>query len=266
MTSVTKEDILLAYDCANWFFKNRPDNQVKKAEEYEYNQFHLALPFYTMPFDLENRVLFKDEPSGVNGFTAVYKNRFILAFDSSDSSNDWKTNFLYRQMHMPYESHKSSLVKMHSGYANGWMKVRDQVHAAFKTSGLKELLVCGYSMGGGVAPIAALDIQYNFNVPTDMVRVVIGDGPRVFNFDGTIKYNKRIPNTIRVKWGNDLVTKLPMPWLGFYHIGQELHFGPTERWWKFSLLAHDPARGSYNSIMYRLPDGPVDPSWLSYHR
>lgn len=36
--TITKEDILLMYDCTNWFFKNRPDNELRKAEEYKYGE------------------------------------------------------------------------------------------------------------------------------------------------------------------------------------------------------------------------------------
>jgi hypothetical protein len=264
--TITRKDILLAYDCVNWFFKNRPDNTSKKAEGYKYNKHHLAIPFYTMPFDIADRRQFSDYKSGVNGFTATYNDMFIVALDSSDNARDWKSNFGYRQKVMPYAESASSKVRMHGAYAEGWMRVRNDVHQAFIESHCKSVLVCGYSMGGGVAPICALDFQYTFEIPSDMIKCVIGDGPRVFNKAGMESYNRRVPNTIRLKWGNDIVTKLPPPFFGFWHVGKELHLGPTERWWKMSLLDHDPARGEYNSIVYRLEDGPIDESWLKIHR
>ena len=260
---VTKQDILLTYDCANWFFKNRPDNPTKKAEEYKYGTYHLAIPFYTLPFDFTNRVLFNDKKSGVNGFTAMYEDTFILSFDASDSARDWETNFLYFQKTMPYAASARSPVRIHGGYVTGWMEVRDDILATFKASRAKKILVGGYSMGGGLAPIAALDIQYNFNIASENIHVVIGDGPRAFNKAGVHSYNKRVPNTIRIKWGNDAVTKVPPPLFGFRHVGQKLHLGPAEHWWKISLFNHDPGRGEYNSIMYQLPDGVVEPKWLS---
>ncbi len=265
--TITKNDILLAYDCANWFFKNRPDNKKKKAEEYSYSKHHLAIPFYTMPFELTDRRYFNDYSSGANGFTAVYNAEiFVVAFDSSDNARDWRSNFKYQQKIMPYAESATSKVRMHGAYAEGWMRLRDEIHRAFTRSRCKQVLVCGYSMGGGMAPICALDLQFTFQLAEDAIKCIIGDGPRVFNKAGKVSYNRRVPNTIRLKWGNDIVTKLPPPWFGFYHIGKELHFGPAAHWWKFSFLDHDPGRGAYNSIMYRLEDGPVGLGWLTEKR
>jgi len=261
-TQVTKRDILIVYDAANWFFKNRPDNPARRGEEYSGHA--LAIPFYTMPFDFKNLKTFEETEYSVNGFTAMVDDTFVIAFDSSDDAQDWKTNFGWKQMIMPYAESKNSAVRMHGDYARGWMNIRQEIMARFRDSKAKKVLVGGYSMGGGMSPIAALDFQYNFNLKPEDVHCVIGDGPRVFNEAGRDSYNSRVPNTVRVKWGNDAVTKVPMTFLGFRHVGQMLHFGPKERWWKISYLNHDPGLGEYNSIMYQLEDGEIPGDRLIY--
>ena len=262
---ITKQDLLLAYDIASWFFTNHPAEPDKKNPAYDYKHHQFQIPFYTLPFHLARREMFEDKATGIEGFTSNHGDTFIIAIDSTETDSGWRTNLTYFQKTMPYRNKKSKVL-IHGAYANAWAAVRWLIQGRFAASGLSNVFVCGYSMGGGLAPIAALDMQYTFGLRVENIKCVIGDGPRVFNKAGMKSYNKRVPNTIRMKWGNDIVTKAPPPFFGFWHVGQVMHLGPREHWWRMSPFDHDPGRGEYSSIMYLLPDGIIEPRWLSVHR
>lgn len=123
---------------------------------------------------------------------------------------------------------------MHGRYADGYMAIRGFIHDSYKPG--TPIIVGGYSQGGGLAPICALDMQYNFNPPS--IECIVLNAPRVFNKAGQESYNKRVPNTQRYVWGNDIVSKAPPTLFGFRHIGTEKHFGPKKEWWKFNIEDH----------------------------
>ena len=181
---------------------------------------------------------FRDEKTGVEGYCGVYREHFVILFRQTDEDKDWITNLLYFKKKMPYASSKGSKVRIHGRYSDGYisMSVRGIIHAEYTKYTGHPIFVGGFSQGGGLAPICALDMQYNFN-PADIECVMISP-PRVFNEAGLKSYHCRVPNTTRYIWGNDIVTKVPPTFFGFTHVGKEKHFGPARVWWKFSFKAH----------------------------
>jgi predicted lipase len=200
---------------------------------------------------LQNK--FKDKKSSIEGYTTVVSDMFVVVFAQTNNVIDWITNFLFRFKTMPYPASKGSKVKIHSGYVKGWMRLRNDIHERIKQSGKSKVFITGYSMGGGVAPIAALDIQYNFGLSEDQITCVAMEGPRVFNLAGIRSYAKRVPDTIRTKYGNDIVTKVPPPW-SFKHVDIGIHFGPRDRWWKFSIKDHDTRKSGLYQAIQGMPD------------
>ena len=183
-------------------------------------------------------VFFRDTGTGVEGQCGEYDGHFCILFRQTDERKDWLTNLLYFKKSMPYLASKQSKVRIHGRYSAGYvsLSVRGIIHAEYlKHQGLP-IFVGGFSQGGGLAAICALDMQYNFN-PTDIECIMISP-PRVFNEAGLKSYHCRVPNTTRYIWGNDIVTKVPPTFFGFTHVGKEKHFGPARVWWKFSFKAH----------------------------
>lgn len=260
--NMTKQDLKIAMAAALWMYHNSPDRSASQAAQ---SKTITSVPFPELNKTLTSVVLFEDKKTSVNGMTGILDDTFLITFDASVDAQDWLTDLFFFKRVMPYKGHESSPVRMHGGYAAGWLAVRDGVHAAFRASGLSKVFVCGYSMGGGLAPIGALDMQYTFKLNPDRIKCLAGDGPRVMNKAGMISYNARVPNTIRSKIGNDIVTKVPPPAWGFWHIAKQYHTGAKESWWKMSVKDHL----NFDSLIIDinlLPDGPIDEKLLNWHR
>lgn len=190
---------------------------------------------------------FKDEKTGVDGYCIKHDNIFVVLFSASNEDKDWITNFTFWKMGSfiwkllkrkiyPYGDPKNTKVRIHGGFAEGYLSVKPVIQKAFKESGCEYIIVLGYSMGGGLAPICALDLQYNNDLSFE--KIGCGhSGPKVFNKEGKRSYDLRVPCTARYKYGNDIVTKVP-PFIDNYHVGEYYHIGPKEKWWKLSFKDH----------------------------
>jgi len=185
-----------------------------------------------------------DEKTGIDVSYGIHNDTFVIAFQKTDRHFiDWLTNFIFVLRKNPYLVSKRSKVKMHSGYANAYMNIRDGLHLDYIKNHKEKVLVIGYSQGGGLAQICALDFQYIFN-PT--LEVITGGSPKVFNKAGVASFNKRVPNSIRYTYGGDLVPKLPFDFLGFKHVDTHFHFGGNEKGIHF--MDHDPSIGLWAEI------------------
>lgn len=192
---------------------------------------------------------FRDNESGIEGFTKKLDNVFLLIFKATNESKDWITDLsawdfkrllvgFFGKKSYPYGDPSDTKIRIHDAYVKGYLKVKKEIQDAYIASGCNEICVIGYSMGAGLAPIAALDLQYNNNLAEDKIGCGIGDGPRVFNKAGADSFNRRVPNACRYKYGNDLVAKVPPAIFGFRHVGEYHHLGPKEHWFQFSVLDH----------------------------
>jgi len=196
---------------------------------------------------------FNDPKSGVDVFIR-HKDGYTIveAFYTEGvwPSIDWRTNFrfLFTKWKRPDCARPDSKIKVHGGYFNGWAAIRERVLTAVDGD---KVLVCGLSMGGGLASIIAVDIQYNKNPPE--LYCFDFDGPKVWNKAGRDSFNKRVPNAYKIKNGNDIVTKVPP---GYYYAGKKIHIGSPEHWWKFSIVDHNYFR-NYKQILTdltKIPD------------
>ncbi len=198
----------------------------------------------------EPKATFRDDVTGVEGYTTIDNDTFIVVFKCSNEERDWYTNFnffhepnlfttLFTKKVYPYGNPSDSKVRFHGKYAQGYMAVRGYVWSAYQKSGLKEVFVCGYSMGAGVAPICALDIQYNFKLAESEVGCGFS-GPRCVNKAGQISYNNRVPLTYSLMYGRDFIAMIPPEWLGFYPVGEQHTFTDPDRkyFFPFSIKDH----------------------------
>lgn len=200
---------------------------------------------------------FRDDKTGIEGYTKIDEGIFIIVAKASNEDVDWITDFKIWDLrkfwkglrkYYPYGNPKDTKVRIHQGFAKGYLSVRESIHQAFRDSKCEYVFVTGYSMGGGIAPIIALDLQYNFNLAEDKICCSF-DGPRCFNKAGVESFNRRVPNSVFLKYGNDIVTKLPPPILGFKHAGiKKLQFGTEEKWYKMSVKDHAAFNALVNEI------------------
>lgn len=166
-----------------------------------------------------------------------------IVFRGSDSSEDWETDFdstlertqfdqkVIRELIVapqektyPYAGSSSSGALMHRGFVAAYFSVRDQIHDYIRNSAVSSVVATGHSLGGALATLCAVDIQYNFSDKVTIEAYTYG-APNVGNDGFRDSYNQRVPNSYRVIHGMDLVPELPRWWQGYRSVDKEFRIG-----------------------------------------
>lgn len=169
-----------------------------------------------------------------------------IVFRGSEEKIDWTTNFDLNKVTFeenvihqeivdkleevyPYEEKSQSGAKMHQGFVNAYLSVREEIHHQIKNYTASQVIVTGHSLGGALSTLCTVDIQYCFGERFAISTYTFGS-PRVGNEGFRKSFNKRVPNSYRFIYGMDLVPALPRPWQGYRHVEKEYRLGP-----RFSL-------------------------------
>lgn len=149
----------------------------------------------------------------------------IFMFLGSNQFIDWLYNFWFRFSKTPYsETGTNKKIKAHIGFYKSYLLLRQAVHLRARNA--SKVICMGQSLGGAIATFAALDIQYNFNKELECLTT---GSPKVGNKYFVKSYNKRVPQTFRYVYGNDIVPGLPPGIFGHRHVNKEIHIGPKRR-------------------------------------
>jgi triacylglycerol lipase len=169
-----------------------------------------------------------------------------IVFRGSESSFDWDTNFATRQERAefeqqiiqeaiidtedkekiyPYEGASSSGALMHRGFVTAYFSVRDEIHNYIRSRDLSSATVTGHSLGGALATLCAVDIQYNFSKKVPLIELYTFGAPKAGNDGFRNSFNERVPNSYRFVNGMDLVAELPRWWQGYRHVDKEFRIG-----------------------------------------
>jgi hypothetical protein len=130
---------------------------------------------------------------------------------------------------IPYGNEKTN-IRIHKGVYLAYKSVRDFVHD--KISDVSNVIVIGHSLAGGLAPVCAVDIQYNFEEKAKnegknfSLECYIYGALKAFNLPGVLSYNKRVPNTWNVQNKLDIVPHMP-PVFGYKHVGNIYKITPN---------------------------------------
>lgn len=159
-------------------------------------------------------------------FGEVNKDTFVIAFRGSEETGvaDWITDLKISQQVFPYKESGNKKIKVHYGFIEAYQSVREAVLKGAKDTPLKKIICTGHSLGGALATLAALDIQ--FNCPDKQVECYTYGSPKVGNKDFVESYNKRVPNTFRFVNGIDAVPQIPP--IAYEHVGKELKLESKE--------------------------------------
>ncbi len=166
-----------------------------------------------------------------------------IVFRGSESSEDWETDFnttleraqfdqkVIRDLIVepqektyPYAGSNSSGTLIHRGFIAAYFAVRGQIHDYIKSSGASSVVATGHSLGGALATLCAVDIQYNFSEQVTIEAYTYG-APKVGNDGFQESYRQRVPNSYRVVHGMDLVPELPRWWQGYRAVDKEIRIG-----------------------------------------
>lgn len=195
--------------------------------------------------DLPPMEIFQDYPDGhkqrVEGAMVIYQNTLYVLFMATNTTWDWITNVLYFQKRIPYNNVRNRSVRVHSGYMKRYtlnsIRTRILLYVASHPE-IQQVVVTGYSMGGGLAPICAVDLAYNF--PEKQVQCLAMAGPRVGNRAFVQSVND-LTESLHISYGDDIVVRLPPKIFGFTHLYNSMVFG-NPRWWRLSVSDHYPDR------------------------
>jgi len=173
------------------------------------------------PFDVKE--------TDTQGFILKSKDELIISFRGTQQIPDWFTDFDGFQVVYPYNN-KDSKIKVHKGFINAYKSTREIIHQAINRINPKSITVCGHSLGGALATLCAVDIQYNF--PDKVLFCYTSGQPKVGNKDFMESFNRRVPNMTRTYMRKDIVPMCPPNWLEklsggkYYHVGTPNPVGP----------------------------------------
>lgn len=176
--------------------------------------------------------------------------QLYIIFRGSDKSIDWINNFQLRQQIYPYGDGNSE-VKFHQGFMMAYFAVRKELLAAMDRIAAEQfegsrVIVTGHSLGGAVATIAALDLQYNLGGKHNLTFDLYTFGsPRVGNGAMVESFNRRIPQSYRFIYGWDIVTRVPRDWQGFDHVAEAIQLGSRWTWQVISRRFSDHSLDKY---------------------
>ncbi|WP_416668559.1 lipase family protein [Egbenema bharatensis] len=170
-----------------------------------------------------------------------------IVFRGSESSFDWDTNFASQQERAefdqkiiqgeivdaadrekvyPYPDGGSSGAMMHRGFVRAYFSVRDEIHDYIKGRTISTVITTGHSLGGALATLCAIDIQYNFSEQIKTIESYTFGSPKVGNDKFRDSFNRRVPKSYRFVHGMDIVAELPRWWQGgYHHVDKELRIG-----------------------------------------
>ncbi|NDJ16051.1 lipase family protein [Myxacorys almedinensis] len=170
-------------------------------------------------------------------------NAIYIVFQGSTSDLDWETNLEFKQELVdfkqeviqeqivqdkeqvyPYGAESKSGAKMHKGFVTAYFSVRDQIFNYLRSRNVSRVTVTGHSLGGALATLCTVDLQFNFSGQFAIDNYTFG-APRVGN-DGFVEsFNRRIPDSFRFVYGMDIVAAIPRVWQGYRHVDQEYRLG-----------------------------------------
>jgi predicted lipase len=176
---------------------------------------------------------------------------------------DWEVNFEFksviedkivgdREQVYPYAGKSKSGAMMHQGFTSAYMSVRDTIHTYLKKYSIPCVTVTGHSLGGALATLCAVDVQYNFP-DVDLDLYTFGS-PRVGNDGFRDSFNRRVPKSYRFVYGMDIVPALPRPWQGYRHVDTEYRLGPRFSWNFLTQRFKDHAIDNYINALKDLAE------------
>jgi predicted lipase len=166
-----------------------------------------------------------------------------IVFRGSESDFDWETDFTFEKVKVefkqqviregiredaeqiyPYAGKSNSGALLHKGFSDAYFSVRDDIHQYVRDYPISYVTATGHSLGGALATICAVDIQYNFADKVAIEAYTYG-APKVGNDGFQTSYNERVPNSYRFVNGMDLVPELPRWWQGYRQVDKEFRLG-----------------------------------------
>jgi predicted lipase len=153
---------------------------------------------------------------GVNAFVGtLHKDTFSVVFRGTDDFRSGWADLRFGKKRLPYgPRHEDKQV--HIGFIDAYLEIRCKILLLYSKELSPKVLITGHSLGGAIATLCALDLQYNLKEGSmkdkkspEKLQCITFGSPRVGNKAFVKSYNRRVPNTCRVVNGNDPATQFP---------------------------------------------------------
>ena len=175
------------------------------------------------PYTVES---FGSERTDTQGYFMELPECYVFAFRGTEPRifKDVITDAMAWKKVIPYGNDKSP-IRVHYGFLRAYKSVRDRVHriATERLRGDKPLVVVGHSLGGALATLCAVDMQYMMEEKllrsgSRVVYCFTYGSPRVGNRAFAKSYDNRVPATWRFQGAFDIITHMGPSWLGYRHV------------------------------------------------
>jgi hypothetical protein len=134
-------------------------------------------------------------------------------------------------------------IKVHSGFWNSWVQIRDSVLRAVKEYNPKMIQFTGHSKGGAMALCAYIDLPYFLpQYLTKSIPPMVFGCPRVVA-ESSLKHLNSLPMPLLFQNQGDPVTMLPREYMGFATWG--IVKKKNSSWWERIYLLR--------SMVHKLP-------------
>jgi hypothetical protein len=146
----------------------------------------------------------------------------VISFRGTSNSDlrNWIAN-LAIGMTVPYAEAPRATV--HQGFYDHYTALKPQLMDALRNMPNAPIRITGHSMGGALAAIAAIDLQYfeGFTIHS----IFSFGAPRSGNYEYSLWLTNQVPNNWRVTHRQDIVVHVPPQDLnGYYHTAREVHY------------------------------------------
>lgn len=225
---------------ADGFDKYKHFNSVKK--NYDFDRMKELWP---------EGIYFQEK--NLEGIYGIFEGKFVVVFRGVDSIIDWIVSFLFCKKTVPYKnSGTNKKIKIHRGFYNDYLRVRDLVREEFAKSKKDIAIIHGHSKGGALATLCGLDLAYNN--PYKSISAFAGGSPRVGNKAFVESLKKYLPNFTNFEYGSDVIPQVPPRIFGFESADTQIHVGPKRRPGIGTKKDHDWHK-EFNALVEELKDG-----------
>ena len=143
----------------------------------------------------------------------------VVVFRGSESRRDWRTNFRVLRR-------RTAIGTVHRGFWEAWSSVRDRVVAELVRIDPVRVFVCGHSLGGAIATLAAMEIAEVLPMGQRVQCVTFG-APRP-GFGSLARAARRLPVDFhRYIHPADPVPRVPLALFGHRHVCPEIPVAPS---------------------------------------
>lgn len=171
-----------------------------------------------VPHSNTTRVLYRNDSADLTW--CGHAKHLIIAVRGSDDRADWWSNL--DASHIPLITGSGNTgLRVHRGfYESSLGLARNIFNAAAQITDRdfpRKVTLTGHSRGAGIVPHVAMQLGFP-GFPC--VQSFLFGAPRTGNRAWAAEYDAAFPDTWRVVNCGDLVTRLPRPWMSYWHVGR----------------------------------------------